>query len=63
MDMLVELTEFDRSHRLGSLTTSSMMETSAALTFAIDGDSTLMTWTGKYAPRDGFGGSVRWWGR
>ena len=31
--MLVELTEFDRPHRLGSRTTSSMMETTGALTF------------------------------
>lgn len=31
--MLVELTEFNRPHRLGSRTTSSMMETSGALTF------------------------------
>ena len=28
MEMIVELTEFERLHRLGSLTTSSMMETS-----------------------------------
>jgi len=27
-EMIVELTEFERPHRLGSLTTSSMMETS-----------------------------------
>jgi Polyketide cyclase / dehydrase and lipid transport len=36
--MLVELTEF---HRLGSRTTSSMMQTSGALTFAADGDGTV----------------------
>ncbi len=36
MDMLVELTEFDRPHRLGSLTTSSMMETSGTLTFSTE---------------------------
>ena len=35
--MLVELTEFDRPHRLGSRTTSSMMQTSGALTFAAHG--------------------------
>ncbi len=34
--MLVELTEFDRPDRLGSRTTSSMMDTSGALTFAAD---------------------------
>jgi carbon monoxide dehydrogenase subunit G len=42
--MLVELTEFDRPHRLGSRTTSSMMDTSGALTFAADGDGTVMSW-------------------
>ena len=42
--MLVELTEFDRPHRLGSRTTSSMMQTSGALTFTADGDSTVMSW-------------------
>lgn len=43
-EMLVELTEFDRPHRLGSRTTSSMMDTSGALTFAADGDGTIMSW-------------------
>jgi hypothetical protein len=42
--MLAELTEFDRPHRLGSRTTSSMMDTSGALTFAADGDGTVMSW-------------------
>jgi carbon monoxide dehydrogenase subunit G len=42
--MLVELTEFDRPHRLGSRTTSSMMQTSGALTFTADGDGTVMSW-------------------
>ncbi len=42
--MLVELTEFDRPHRLGSRTTSSMMDTSGALTFAADGEGTVMSW-------------------
>ena len=36
--MLVELTEFDRPQRLGSRTTSSMMDTSGALIFAADGN-------------------------
>jgi hypothetical protein len=40
--MLVELTEFDRPHRLGSRTTSSMMETSGTLTFAADGEGTVL---------------------
>ena len=49
--MLVELTEFDRPHRLGSRTTSSMMQTSGALTFAADGDSTVMSWNWQVHPK------------
>ena len=41
--MLVELTEFDRPHRLSSRTTSAMMQTSGALTFAADGEGTAMS--------------------
>jgi Polyketide cyclase / dehydrase and lipid transport len=41
--MLVELTEFDRPHRLGSRTASPVMQTSGALTFAADGDGTVMS--------------------
>ena len=42
--MLVELTESHRPERLGSRTTSSMMDTSGALTFAADGEATVMGW-------------------
>ena len=49
--MLVELTEFDRPHRLGSRTTSSMMETSGALTFAAEGDGTVMGWDWQVRPK------------
>ena len=42
--MLVELTEFDRPHRLGSRTTSSMMQTSGALIFAADDEGTVLSW-------------------
>ena len=51
MQMLVELTEFDRPHRLGSRTTSAMMETSGALTFAADGDGTIMSWAWQVCPK------------
>jgi len=57
--MLVELTEFDRPHRLGSRTTSSMMETSGALTFAVGGEGTVMAGTGRCALRAGCGCSAR----
>jgi hypothetical protein len=49
--MLVELTGFDRPHRLGSRTTSSMMQTCGALTFAADGDGTVMGWDWQVRPK------------
>jgi len=49
--MLVELTEFDRPYRLGSRTTSSMMQTSGALTFAADGEGTVMGWDWQVRPK------------
>ena len=51
MQMLVELTEFDRPHRLGSRTTSPMMHTSGTLTFATVGDGTVMSWDWQVRPR------------
>ena len=50
LEMLVELTELDRPHRLGSRTTSSMMTTSGALTFEEQGDGTLMRWDWQVHP-------------
>jgi len=50
-EMLVELTAFDRPHRLGSRTTSSMMETSGALTFAAEGEGTVMGWDWQVHPK------------
>jgi polyketide cyclase/dehydrase/lipid transport protein len=49
--MLVELTDFGRPHRRGSRTTSSMMQTSGALTFAADGAGTLMSWDWQVHPK------------
>jgi hypothetical protein len=49
--MLVELTEFDRPHRLGSPTFSSMMQTSGTLTFGADGDCTVMSWGWQVHPK------------
>ena len=51
MEMRVELTEFDRPRRLGSRTTSSMMQTSGALTFAAAGDGTIMGWDWQVRPK------------
>ena len=54
MEMFVELTEFERPHRLGSLTTSSMMETSGALTLTAEGDETVMGWDWQVHPKGWF---------
>ena len=51
LEMLVELTEFDRPHRLGSRTASSMMETSGTLTFATGDEGTVMSWDWQVRPR------------
>lgn len=50
-EMLVELTAFDRPHQIGSRTTSSMMETSGALTFAAEGEGTVMGWDWQVHPK------------
>ena len=56
----MELTEFDRPHRLGSRTTSSMMTTSGALTFEEQGDGTLMRWDWQVHPHGWFRVLGRW---
>lgn len=53
-DMQVELTAFDRPHRLASITTSSMMETSGTLTFTPEADVTVMTWDWQVRPKGWF---------
>ena len=54
MEMVVEVTEFERPHRLGSLTTSSMMQTSGALTLTAEGDETVMGWDWQVHPKGWF---------
>lgn len=51
MEMLIELTEFDRPGRLGSRTTSAVMETSGTLIFATDGEDTVMSWDWRVRPK------------
>lgn len=51
MEMLVELTDYERPHRLGSRTTSSMMETAGTLSFAADNEGTVMTWNWQVRPK------------
>ncbi len=50
MDMLVDITEFDRPHRVGTRTTSSMMETSGRLTFASEAAATVVAWDWQVQP-------------
>lgn len=54
MEMVVELTEYDRPRRVGSRTTSSMMETSGALTFTPQEGGTLMSWNWNVRPAGWF---------
>ncbi|GAA4413381.1 hypothetical protein GCM10023168_36260 [Fodinibacter luteus] len=49
-EMLVELVEYDRPHRLGSRTTSSLMDTSGGLTFRETADGTAMAWDWQVQP-------------
>ena len=50
-EMLVELTGYDRPHRLGSRTASSMMDTSGALTFSEADGGTVMAWDWQVRPK------------
>ena len=54
MDMLVELIEFDRPRRLGSRTTSPMMETSGTLTCASETGATRLSWDWQVHPKGWF---------
>lgn len=51
MAMTVELTEFDRPRRLGSRTTSTLMETTGSVSFTPDGDATIMRWDWQVRPK------------
>lgn len=54
MEMLVELTEFDRPRRLGSRTTSSMMETVGTLTCTSEAGGTRLSWNWQVHPKGPF---------
>ena len=51
MEMVVELTEFERPNRLGSLTTSATMQTSGALTLTAESDETVRGWDWQVRPK------------
>lgn len=50
-EMLVELTGYDRPRRLGSRTTSSMMDTAGALTFSEADGGTVLAWDWQVQPK------------
>ena len=54
MEMLVELIEFDRPHRLGSRTTSPMMETTGTLTCTSEAGATRLSWDWQVHPKGWF---------
>jgi hypothetical protein len=54
LDMEVRLTGFDRPTRMESVTTSPIMETSGALTFAEEAGATVMTWDWQVLPQGWF---------
>lgn len=50
-EMLVELVDFERPHRLRSHTTSTLMDTAGALTFEAEAGGTVMAWDWQVTPR------------
>ena len=54
LDMEVRLTGFDRPTRMESVTTSPIMETSGALTFAEEAGATVMSWDWQVLPKGWF---------
>lgn len=53
-EMIVELTDFDRPHRVASRTRSAMMETSGSLTFTENAGGTVMAWDWDVRPKGWF---------
>jgi len=51
LEMLIELTEYDRPRRLRSRTTMSSIDTDGGLTFAPLGRATRMSWDWEVSPR------------
>jgi hypothetical protein len=49
--MLIDLTDFDRPHRPGSRTANSMMQTTGTLTFAAEGQDTVLRRDWQVRPR------------
>ena len=51
LEMVVEVTEYERPHRYGVDTTSPILETSGTITFTANGDSTVMAWDWQVQPK------------
>jgi len=50
-EMLVEVIDYERPHRLGSRTRSPMMNTTGALTLEAEGEDTLLSWDWQVRPK------------
>jgi hypothetical protein len=60
MEMLIEVTEYDRARRLGSRTTMSSVDVNGGLTFdPVDG-ATRMSWSWEVSPKGPLQLVVRW---
>jgi hypothetical protein len=55
LETLVEVTEYDRPHRYGAETTSSILETSGTIRFTAEGDMTIMAWDWQVQPKGWLG--------
>lgn len=65
-EMLIEITRYDRPHRLASTTTMQHADISYTLTFEPAAPGTRMRWSGQVRPKGGFkllGPLIAWMGR
>lgn len=51
LEMLVEITDFEPPHRIGPTTSSTLMDTSGALTFSSHHQQTVMSWDWEVTPK------------
>ena len=66
VEMLIEITGYDRPHRLASATTMQQADISYTLTFEPAGSGTRMRWSGQVRPKGAFkllGPLIAWMGR
>ena len=51
LEMLVEVTDFEPPHRIGSTVSSTLMDTSGAITFSSHREHTVMSWDWEVTPK------------